>query len=314
MQNYNKYFDYPLFSCNFVAVKLSIIIPVYKTEATLNRCLDSIVGQQMGDSEIILVDDGSPDGASALCDEWAQKDSRIRVIHKSNGGLSDARNAGLDMAKGEYVTFVDSDDYLATDSYERVMKAMNEDCDIMEFPIFTHYGSKRQLMVSMGQHVFRDAKNYWLNGRAYEHSYACNKIFRRHLFDGTRFPVGRVFEDMGTLPLLVRKARLIQTTDQGCYYYTENPEGITNTASGQELAMLLEAHLAAMKQWDDDRYYMHVLNIQLDVTRMTGAKPMLQPRHVSLSTSGMNQRLRIKALLLNILGINALCYINKLTH
>ena len=101
-------------------MKLSVIVPVYQVEATLDRCVASIVGQTFSDLEVILVDDGSSDRSPQLCDEWAAKDSRVRVIHKTNGGLSDARNAGLDVATGDFVTFVDSDDYLEHSGVSRI--------------------------------------------------------------------------------------------------------------------------------------------------------------------------------------------------
>ena len=102
---------------------ISVIIPIYKVEQYLDECVESIIKQTYKNLEIILVDDGSPDGCPQMCDEWARKDERIRVVHKKNGGLSSARNAGLDVATGEYVSFVDSDDFIATDAlrslYER---------------------------------------------------------------------------------------------------------------------------------------------------------------------------------------------------
>ena len=94
---------------NFVAMKLTVVIPVYRVEATLDRCVESVLIQDIDDMEVILVDDGSPDSCPKMCDGWTEKDSRISVIHKENGGLSEARNAALDIAKGDYVTFVDSD-------------------------------------------------------------------------------------------------------------------------------------------------------------------------------------------------------------
>ena len=102
----------------------SVIVPIYKVEEYLDRCVESLVGQTYSDIEIILVDDGSPDKCPAMCDAWAEKDSRIRVIHKENGGLSDARNAGLDVATGEYISFVDSDDCIEFDSYEVLKNAI----------------------------------------------------------------------------------------------------------------------------------------------------------------------------------------------
>ena len=97
---------------------ISVIIPVYKVEEYLENCIQSVIKQTVSDLEIILVDDGSPDQCPEICDLWADKDSRIKVIHKENGGLSDARNAGLDIAQGEYLSFVDSDDWIAPDMYE----------------------------------------------------------------------------------------------------------------------------------------------------------------------------------------------------
>lgn len=105
---------------------ISVIVPIYKVEAYLNRCVESIVRQTYTELEIILVDDGSPDGCPALCDEWAGKDKRIKVIHKSNGGLSDARNAGMRAAEGNYISFVDSDDWIAPEFYRLLLEAMRE--------------------------------------------------------------------------------------------------------------------------------------------------------------------------------------------
>ena len=103
-------------------MKFSIIVPIYKVEEYLDRCVESLIRQTEKDIEIILVDDGSPDSCPAMCDEWAKKDERIRVVHKENGGLSDARNAGLNIATGEYVLFVDSDDYVAENACESLGK------------------------------------------------------------------------------------------------------------------------------------------------------------------------------------------------
>ena len=106
---------------------ISVIVPVYKVEAYLDRCVQSIVDQTYRNLEIILVDDGSPDNCPAMCDAWAEKDSRIRVIHKENGGLSDARNAGMAVTAGEFVGFVDSDDSIAPEMYQMLLERMNAD-------------------------------------------------------------------------------------------------------------------------------------------------------------------------------------------
>ena len=301
-------------------MKLSVIIPVYRTADTLDRCVESVVRQDHPLMEIILVDDGSPDDSPHRCDEWAAKDQRIRVIHKANGGLSDARNAGLSMATGDYVTFIDSDDYIATDTYRPLMERLAQEpgIDMLEYPVFVHYGSPRQHKIAFAPEAnYHDMEAYWLKEKAYQHTYACNKIFRRTLFDSVRFPVGRVFEDAYTLPRLLRQVKTVQTTCQGLYYYCSNSEGITQTADGNALRMLLEPHveiLGRLQQRDKDyqAYYLHVLNIQMDVCEQTGHRPILpfQP----LNPAYFNGIEKIKASLLNTLGINRLCKLNKIMH
>ena len=294
-------------------VKLSVIIPVYRTERTLERCVKSILQQSYHDLEVILVDDGSPDNCPQLCDEWTLKDSRIRVVHKPNGGLSDARNAGIDAATGDCLTFVDADDFLAPDTYAQVMpKAAGS--DIVEFPIYWHYTGKDERLMRFQPADYDDMGRYWLEGEAYTHTYACNKVFRRVLFGDVRFPKGRVFEDAATLPLLLEHARRVSTVDAGLYYYVANPAGITAQATGQELTMLLEHHLAVIPRWCDARYYLHVLNIQMDVCELTNAEPRLPAFSVSPLARRLSLKQRLKATILNLLGIKRICKLNKLLH
>lgn len=172
-------------------MKLTVIIPVYCVEATLDRCVESVLRQDVPDMEVILVDDGSPDRCPQLCDDWKARDSRISVIHKENGGLSDARNAALDVAKGDYITFVDSDDWISPDTYKPLLERMG-DSDLLEYSIAGR--------LSLTDTTYDHASDYWLQSRAYTHAYAWNKIYRRSLFNHIRFPKGRVFEDVCTLP------------------------------------------------------------------------------------------------------------------
>lgn len=287
---------------NFVAMKLTVVIPVYRVEATLDRCVESVLIQDIDDMEVILVDDGSPDSCPKMCDEWAEKDSRISVIHKENGGLSEARNAALDIAKGDYVTFVDSDDWLDEGTYKAILNLM-DDNDIVEYPVAHR--------LSQADRSYDNMDDYWLTEQAYTHTFAWNKIYRRSLFDDVRYPKGKVFEDVYTLPLLLRKTKRISTTSQGCYHYEWNPSGITATADGKKLAMLLDAHLTSGMPIDD-RYYMYLVNIQMDVWEQTGRPIILPTRQVN--TSSLNGKLKIKSILLNILGISTLCRINKFIH
>jgi glycosyltransferase involved in cell wall biosynthesis len=287
---------------NFVAMKLTVVIPVYRVEATLDRCVESVLIQDIDDMEVILVDDGSPDSCPDMCDGWAEKDSRISVINKENGGLSEARNAALDIAKGDYVTFVDSDDWLDEGTYKAILNLM-DDNDIVEYPVAHR--------LSLSDRSYENMDDYWLTEQAYTHTFAWNKVYRRTLFNGIRYPKGKVFEDVYTLPLLLRKAKRISTTSQGCYHYEWNPAGITATADGEKLAMLLDAHLNSQMPVDD-RYYMYLVNIQMDVWEQTGQPIILPPRHINTST--LNSKEIIKAIFLNMLGINTLCRINKLIH
>lgn len=281
---------------------LSVIIPVYRVESTLHRCVESVLSQHVSEMEIILVDDGSPDSCPQLCDEWAQLDQRIRVIHKANGGLSDARNAGINIATGEYITFVDSDDYLAPDTYAPLLERMGDN-DILEYAIDGR--------LTLNDNTYEDINEYWLKEKAYTHTYACNKIFKHSLFEEVRFPKGRVFEDVYTLPQLLARTKKIATTHLGSYHYCWNPEGITSTADGYALKQLLEAHLAG-KMPIDDSYYMYLVNIQIDVWEHLGGAIILPQR--TIKTSGLPTSKKLKAFITNTLGIKILCRIIKSIH
>ena len=225
---------------------LTVIIPAYKTELTLDRCIESVLSQQVeGGMEVILVDDGSPDNCPALCDAWAERDSRIRVVHQQNRGLGAARNAGLDIATGDYVTFVDSDDYLAADTYPHLLKRLEEqpEADILEYEIKqTKEGEEDQTLTD---EVYPNARQYWLRTRAWWHSYACNKIYRRKLFDEVRYADDRFCEDMLMLVQLLERQPVVATAHMGTYVYVWNQEGLTANITAKKVRQLLETMLYA---------------------------------------------------------------------
>ena len=301
-------------------MKLSIVIPVYRVENTLARCIDSVLGQSFSDYELILVDDGSPDRSGAICDEYAARDSRIHVIHKNNGGLSSARNAGINIAEGEYITFIDSDDFIGDNTLSILMTRLSAhpDYDILEYPICWHYGGHDQTLIKFGAHEYNDMRRYWLEGKAYTHAYAWNKIYVRRLFDEVRFPTNRLYEDAHTLPRLLNHAHLVATTEEGLYIYASNPDGITMSPDGKGLSDLLDAHvqqLHALGIADQlTEYYCHVLNIQLDVYRFTRQAPIIpvpafsssERRHLPVS-----HKMRFKLRMLKLLGIKNLCKIHR---
>ena len=203
---------------------LSIVTPVYNVESFLDRSVQSILSQSYRDIELILIDDGSTDGSSSLCDELAKKDSRVKVIHKENGGVSTARNVGLEIASGEYLTFVDPDDFLAPDTYMVNMEYLtaHKDVDILQYPycnyisddeILNYHRPAEHLLVGAEQ-IFSN----WWSGSPLEYV-IWNKIYKRSLWDGVRFKVGHISEDTCLVPQFVSRAHSIYISEKGLYYY-----------------------------------------------------------------------------------------------
>ena len=293
-------------------MKLSIIIPVYNVEATLDRCVASVVACTLQDMDIILVDDGSPDKSGMLCDQWAMKDARIKVIHKSNGGLSDARNHGIEAAMGDYLTFVDSDDYLADGTLERLMAVAGHhpEYDLIEYPINQFEGASNEHLLTFPDRVYTDISQYWYEAKVYAHSYAVNKVYRRELFRTVRYPVSKVFEDVYTLPHLLKAAAVVATCSVGLYHYCYNQRGITSTAGAQELLLLLNAHLQitqmpAFTAYSDPQYYLHLVNIQISANEFSGVPPILEDRPYYDIRN-------LKSIILRLIGIKKLCTLNRL--
>lgn len=200
---------------------ISIIVPVYKVEAYLDECIQSIVQQTYSNLEIILVDDGSPDSSGAKCDDWAGKDNRIKVIHKENGGLSDARNAGLDIATGDYIAFVDSDDWILPEMYERLLSTLRkENADICACNILACY-SDQKVNCGCSQYVVGDSEKIlsMLYADTVYPVSALNKVYHRSLWEKFRFPVGKICEDAFTTYLLIDKAEKIVQIPEALYCY-----------------------------------------------------------------------------------------------
>jgi glycosyltransferase involved in cell wall biosynthesis len=207
---------------------ISIIIPVYKTEFYLRKCLNSIVNQSYKNLEIILVDDGSPDTCGKICDEYAALDSRIKVIHQKNRGLSAARNAGLKIATGEYIGFTDSDDWIENDMFETLyLGALKYGTDITICGYFSVKGAKyrerrEEHTVLLGR---EDALHHLLLDKTIT-NHAWNKLYKRELFEDVYYPEGRTFEDIATTYKLFEKADKVVCLDSCKYYYLERNDGI----------------------------------------------------------------------------------------
>lgn len=243
---------------------VSIIVPIYRVEQYLRQCVDSIVNQTYTNLEIILVDDGSPDNCPQICNEYAAKDRRIVVIHKDNGGLSDARNAGLDICKGEYILFVDSDDIIDLNAIKSMID-FSDDYSIIitKEDIFigddSRYISKKTIC-SPNQYVRRSGddllQDLCVDGPIYLRS-VWGKLFKRSLFQDIRFPKGKLYEDMYVNYLLYFKALNAVIINAPLYFYRQRSGSITNETS--ESTFALEA--------EEERYLFLKSQNKLDIAK-----------------------------------------------
>lgn len=223
---------------------ISVIVPVYKVEAYLPRCVDSILRQSYADFELILVDDGSPDGCPRICDEYARQDSRVRVIHQENGGLSAARNAGLDWAAANsgswWITFVDSDDWVHRDYLLRLISLAEETGCQLSACRFFRTGGEDFPGEQAAQSQCLLAEDYFC-GSSEVPQIAWAKLYRRSLFDTLRFPVGKLHEDEFTTYQAIFAAGKVCVTSDVLYAYYQNPAGIMQTAWKPQRLDALEA-------------------------------------------------------------------------
>ena len=213
--------------------KISVIVPVYKVEPYLRQCVDSILAQTFQDLELILVDDGSPDNCGAICDEYAARDSRIHVIHQSNGGLSAARNAALDWmfanSSTQYLTFIDSDDWV----HERYLELLYREIDKRQLSIsacdFAYVSQSEEEMSLSGDFEVLEmpTETFWCEKFACAAS-ACYKLFSKELFHNLRFHVGRLFEDQMLMPSVVFQVQSIRYIEATLYAYRIRDTGITH--------------------------------------------------------------------------------------
>ena len=205
---------------------VSIIIPVYKVEKFLRRCVDSVLGQSYRNLEIILVDDGSPDRSPVICDEYAKKYKNIEVLHKKNGGLSSARNAGLNVVHGEYIYFLDSDDFISVDCISKLVEAAREEKADIVFGNVVCKSNKngREWRYCVAHPEKKEKWNedgFWRNAFAGNTNciIACNKLYRAELFKDYRFEEGKLNEDELILHELIRQCKTIVALPEDLYYY-----------------------------------------------------------------------------------------------
>ncbi len=209
---------------------ISVIIPVYKVEKYLCRCVDSVLEQTYTNMEIILVDDGSPDNCPVMCDEYARQDSRVKVIHQENAGLSGARNAGIDMAQGQWLAFVDSDDYLAADFLERLYQACVDTGSSLSVCRWEYVRGETIPEHGTGETRVYTGREMLANLYVPDGAYfvvAWNKLYRKELFEDIRYPLGRIHEDEATTYRIYDKVKKAAYVDRSLYGYFVTPVSIT---------------------------------------------------------------------------------------
>lgn len=223
---------------------ISVIVPVYKVEPYIHKCVDSILGQTFSDIQVILVDDGSPDTCGDICEEYAKKDERVQVVHKENGGLSDARNAGIPYAKGEYVIFLDSDDYVEKDMLEYLYTNIKKaGADMATCGIYEVYKDRIEAQeeeedfVCSGEEAFRCIlRGHTIRGEIW------NKLILKSCMEDLRFPKGRLYEDIYYTVDLMQRVKTVAVGTKPKYYYLHRGDSITGRAYRPQLFDIIDGY------------------------------------------------------------------------
>lgn len=302
---------------------ISVIVPIFKVEQYLKECVDSILAQTYAPLEIILVDDGSPDSCPALCDEYAARFERVRVLHKANGGLSDARNVGIETARGEWLAFIDSDDFIAPDFIEalyQAAKAAETKLAIAGFSYVDEAGveiDKEKNTASFSLQVLNEGE-FWR-----EHSFGCgiactaawSKLYHRSLLEGVRFEKGKLHEDEFILHNIIRQCPRIATVSKPLYRYRQRGGSIM---AGAHERLNFDAMTAFLLRYDyleekgyhaaAERTLIGAMN-QLSEQRDTAARIIEKSYHQILPKLSQSQGSSVSTRLKKFLFLRGLlCY------
>lgn len=227
---------------------ISVVVPIFNVEKYLTECIESILNQTYKDFELILVNDGSTDNSLKICNEYLKKDERIRVINKENGGLSSARNSGIEVAKGEYIAFIDSDDLINENMFEKMMKiAIEKNADIVQCNYQEFYDeSEINSNIDISNEIeelnnIEALHKFYENGKSACAVVAWNKIYKTKLFNDVRYPFGRVHEDVFTTHKLLYKANKIICIKDKFYYYRQRANSITTNKYNKKRLDILDA-------------------------------------------------------------------------
>lgn len=228
---------------------ISVIVPVYNVEKYLDRCVESIVNQTYKNLEIILVNDGSTDNSGQICDVWAEKDNRIRVIHQSNMGGGAARNAALEIAKGDYIAFVDSDDYIANDMYQYLHNLMETETDIAECG-YVNVDNDREDFKSAGNNIFvcdtKKAMEYHILDKYFKQM-PVTKLYKKKCIESVRFPVGTKIDDEYFTYKTIGKANKLVHSTKICYAYRQHSSSVMHSANVEKCIQAIESRVERYK-------------------------------------------------------------------
>lgn len=259
--------------------RISVIVPVYKVEPYLRRCVDSILGQTFDDFELILVNDGSPDNCPEICNEYAQKDPRVIVIHQKNGGLSAARNAGIDWAfansDSQWLNFIDSDDWVHPEYLERLFNAASD--SNVEISVCTlgqvHGCAPKILPEELTVNIWRTA-DYFMQ-KSFHAISACAKLYRKSLFANIRYPLGRLHEDEFTTPRVLFLVEQVVVMEAPLYFNFYNVDGITKAPwTPRRLDMLdaCEERMIFFQELGNNQMFQYTVGVYLSYVYLTKEK------------------------------------------
>ena len=231
---------------------ISIIVPVYNVRNYIRDCIDSILAQTISTYELLLIDDGSTDGSGSICDEYGKTDDRIRVFHKENGGLSSARNKGLEVAKGGYICFIDSDDTVSADFLEKLYNALISSNAEMSL---CNIDASKLSEVGLGELSYKkmtttEAKNWLCDSRSREYVLmviACNKLYKKDIFRDLTYPEGKLHEDEFVIMPLINRCNTVAFVPDKLYHYKDNSEGITSDVNRMNIRHLDAVDALAMR-------------------------------------------------------------------
>lgn len=284
--------DIKNFGCSNSNVDVSVVIPVFKVENYLRKCLDSICGQSLRNIEIICIDDGSPDESGKICDEYAKRDKRITVIHQENAGLSEARNKGISVANGKYIAFVDSDDWVHPNFLEALYRLCEDNnCTIAECGL-QKFSSEDELVqenyLSAQIITGKDAVHGRFELDGWRHGVTWNKLYRRELFDDVLFPKGKQHEDEYTTYKLLWKANKYALSENSLYYYRQRPDSIMGQKFSEKFLDVIGAYEERsyfFKDKDKELYHKSLIVLYGTIQRLLKQVNTLVPARKDLVAS-----------------------------